>query len=72
MHVKLSRISMAGALSFGAALAVAAVIALTLPFSDRASADQAWPTRPVKFILTLGPGSGADIGARLFADRLGQ
>jgi tripartite-type tricarboxylate transporter receptor subunit TctC len=26
----------------------------------------------VKFILTLGPGSGADIGARLFADRLGQ
>jgi tripartite-type tricarboxylate transporter receptor subunit TctC len=33
---------------------------------------QHWPTRPVKFILTLGPGSGADIGARLFADRLGQ
>jgi tripartite-type tricarboxylate transporter receptor subunit TctC len=29
-----------------------------------------YPTRPVKFILTLGPGSGADIGARLFADRL--
>ena len=31
---------------------------------------EAWPTRPVKFILTLGPGSGADIGARLLADRL--
>jgi tripartite-type tricarboxylate transporter receptor subunit TctC len=31
-----------------------------------------WPTRPVHFILTLGPGSGADIGARLFADRLTQ
>src|SRR6476660_10402867 len=31
---------------------------------------QNWPTRPVKFILTLGPGSGADIGARLLADRL--
>src|SRR5215469_12416590 len=74
MGMKLSRIHvfMAGALSFGAALAVATVIALTLPFSDRASADQAWPTRPVKFILTLGPGSGSDIGARLFADRLGQ
>jgi tripartite-type tricarboxylate transporter receptor subunit TctC len=47
------------------------------PLSLRASAQQAlaqqtWPTRPVKFILTLGPGSGADIGARLFADRLGQ
>jgi tripartite-type tricarboxylate transporter receptor subunit TctC len=33
-------------------------------------AAQSWPTRPVKFILTLGPGSGADIGARLLADRL--
>src|SRR5262249_5645654 len=31
---------------------------------------QSWPTRSVKFILTLGPGSGADIGARLLADRL--
>ena len=27
-------------------------------------------TRLVKLILPLGPGSGADIGARLFADRL--
>ena len=33
---------------------------------------QAWPQRPVKLILPLGPGSGADIGARLFADRLAQ
>ena len=31
---------------------------------------QAWPTRPIKLILTLGPGSGVDIGARLLADRL--
>jgi tripartite-type tricarboxylate transporter receptor subunit TctC len=31
---------------------------------------QSWPSRPVKLILPLGPGSGADIGARLFADRL--
>jgi tripartite-type tricarboxylate transporter receptor subunit TctC len=35
-----------------------------------AAAD--WPIRPVKFILTLGPGSGADIEARLFADRLSR
>jgi tripartite-type tricarboxylate transporter receptor subunit TctC len=40
--------------------------------AQQALAQQTWPTRPVKFILTLGPGSGADIGARLFADRLGQ
>jgi tripartite-type tricarboxylate transporter receptor subunit TctC len=31
---------------------------------------QSWPQRPVRFILSLGPGSGADIGARLYADRL--
>jgi tripartite-type tricarboxylate transporter receptor subunit TctC len=43
--------------------------ALSVPL---ASAASDWPTRPVKFILTLGPGSGADIGARLFADRLSQ
>jgi tripartite-type tricarboxylate transporter receptor subunit TctC len=34
------------------------------------SVAQTWPDRPVKSILPLGPGSGADIGARLFADRL--
>src|SRR3982074_278473 len=34
------------------------------------STAQSWPTRPVKFILTLGPGAGADISARLLADRL--
>jgi tripartite-type tricarboxylate transporter receptor subunit TctC len=37
-----------------------------------ALAAREWPNRPVKFLLTLGAGSGADIGARLFADRLGQ
>jgi tripartite-type tricarboxylate transporter receptor subunit TctC len=31
---------------------------------------QAWPQRPVKFILPLGPGSGADISARMIAERL--
>jgi len=31
---------------------------------------QSWPQRPVKFVLSLGPGSGADLGARLYADRL--
>lgn len=36
----------------------------------RPAAAQAWPQRTVKLILPLGPGSGSDIGARLFADRL--
>jgi len=34
------------------------------------SHGEAWPQRPVKFIVPFGPGSGADIGARLVADRL--
>jgi tripartite-type tricarboxylate transporter receptor subunit TctC len=33
---------------------------------------QQWPQRPVKFIVTLGPGAGIDIGTRLFADRLSK
>ncbi|HEV7476575.1 MAG TPA: tripartite tricarboxylate transporter substrate binding protein [Burkholderiales bacterium] len=44
-----------------------AVLLCTLPL---ASLAQSWPQRPVKFILSLGPGSGADLGARLYADRL--
>lgn len=31
---------------------------------------QTWPQRTVKFVLPLGPGAGADISARLFADQL--
>jgi tripartite-type tricarboxylate transporter receptor subunit TctC len=55
---------------FGSAAGLAAIAAPRL--SGPVYAQQNWPTRPVKFILTLGPGSGSDIGARLFADRLGQ
>lgn len=37
------------------------------------SADaQSWPQRPVKLVLPLGPGSGADVGARLYADQLAK
>lgn len=34
------------------------------------AAAQSWPSRTVKFIVPLGPSSGADITARLLADRL--
>jgi tripartite-type tricarboxylate transporter receptor subunit TctC len=44
-----------------------AVLLCAIPL---AASAQSWPQRPVKLILPLGPGSGADIGARLFADRL--
>src|SRR5579862_1249323 len=53
---------------FALALALTAVSAVTL----MAAAETKWPTRPVRFILTLGAGSGSDIGARLLADRLTQ
>ena len=36
------------------------------------SMAQTWPQRPVKFIVTLGPGSGVDFGARLLGDRLSK
>jgi tripartite-type tricarboxylate transporter receptor subunit TctC len=53
---------------FALTLALIAVSAGTF----MAAAETKWPTRPVRFILTLGAGSGSDIGARLLADRLGQ
>jgi tripartite-type tricarboxylate transporter receptor subunit TctC len=33
---------------------------------------QVWPQRPVRILVTLGAGSGVDIGTRLFADRLAK
>lgn len=45
----------------------AASVSVTLP---GAASAQAWPQRSVKVIVPLGPGAGADITARLLADRL--
>jgi tripartite-type tricarboxylate transporter receptor subunit TctC len=53
---------------FALALALMAIATVTVA----PSAETKWPTRPVRFILTLGAGSGSDIGARLLADRLSQ
>jgi tripartite-type tricarboxylate transporter receptor subunit TctC len=53
---------------FAAMLCLVAAIACVRP----AAAEIKWPTRPVRFIVPLGAGSGADIGARLLADRLSQ
>jgi tripartite-type tricarboxylate transporter receptor subunit TctC len=53
-----------------AALTVAAAL-----FATHAPAQaqaQNWPTRAVRFIVPFGPGAGADIGARLFAEKLSQ
>jgi tripartite-type tricarboxylate transporter receptor subunit TctC len=53
-----------GAVYAGVLFALASVALST------ASAQTSWPQRNVRFVVPLGPGSGADIGARLFADRL--
>lgn len=49
------------------ALAFLGMLSLLAPAPAQA---QNWPTRPVKFIVPFGPGAGADIGARLFAEKL--
>lgn len=53
------------------AMALSALAAMAAVASTPAAA-QAWPQRPVKLVVPLGPGSGADIGARVFADRLAK
>jgi tripartite-type tricarboxylate transporter receptor subunit TctC len=52
-------------------LLAAAAAAFILPAAAQAqSQTPTWPTRTVKFIVPFGPGAGADIGGRLFAERL--
>lgn len=51
---------------FGICLVVVAV----LLSGNAPSSAQSWPTRAVRFIVPLGPGSGVDITARLLADKL--
>lgn len=48
-------------------LATAASLACATPSAAQAPA---WPQRAVKFVIPLGPGSGVDITARVFADKL--
>jgi len=44
--------------------------AVCLHLAGGAAAEQAYPTRTVKFIMPYGAASASDITARLFADRL--
>src|SRR5262245_66523325 len=53
-------------LAFGIACLAVLVLAA------QPSTAQTWPQRAVKFIVTLGPGSGVDIGVRLIGDRLSR
>ena len=64
---------MGGVMTIAKTLRAALATAMMLTAAALASAPslaQAWPTRSVRFIIPLGPGAGADIGARLIAERL--
>lgn len=63
------RMAIKAKLIFCALVTAAALLPALWPEQALAAS---WPTRPVRFIVTLGPGSGVDIGARLFADKLSQ
>jgi tripartite-type tricarboxylate transporter receptor subunit TctC len=52
--------------------ALSAAVLAVLTLSVTPALPQSWPQRTVRFILPLGPGSGTDIAARLFAERLAQ
>ena len=51
-------------------LILAFLLGVASLISPAVGQTQGWPNRPVKLILPLGPGSGTDTIARLFADRL--
>jgi len=49
---------------------VIALFAVAASLAAAQAQPQSWPQRSVRFIVPLGPGSGADIGARMLSDRL--
>src|ERR1051326_1703910 len=46
-------------------------LALLFLFAGAAMAQDAWPSRPIRFILPFPPGGGTDVLGRLVAERLG-
>src|SRR5262249_12877705 len=53
-------------------LALGAAWLAVLVLAAKPSTGQTWPQRAVKFIVTLGPGSGVAIGTRMIGDRLSR
>ncbi len=68
--LRMKRTPVAAAFGLLAVLLLGATPSAAQTSSAQTSATQSWPQRPVKFLVTLGPGSGIDIGTRLLADRL--
>ena len=53
-------------------LETAGAAALAAPFAAGAFAQDAWPNRPVRFVVPLAAAGGLDFVARLVADQLGK
>ena len=55
---------------FTLAVLLGACATLLTTLAPATAQTPAWPQRPVRFILPIGPGAGVDITARLLADKL--
>ena len=54
------------------ALALAAAFPMVTMTNNVVSADPAWPTKPVKIMVSFPPGGGSDLVARLLATKLSE
>ncbi len=61
-----------GLLFFKAVFLLAAFLLSGIVLSAEALSAEPWPQRPVKMVVPVGPGSGADVTARLVADQLSR
>ena len=61
---------MCAALTLSPAAGISPMAAWAQSGDQTGARSNSWPTRPVRWILPFGPGSGVDVGARLLADRL--
>jgi len=55
---------------FGAGILALGFFGLSLIRCDQATAAEAWPQRTVNLIVPIGSGSGPDLAARIYAERL--